>query len=233
VHTYLIYGFPGQPAADIVDSAEFCRQLFASGLVDSAFWHRFVLTRHSRMYREWKEGKRPGLKPVDRTWSFANNDLSFEGEEAFDRFDAPLAASLDAWMEGADLDRPLSAWFGRSAPKATIGRDFVESLIASAEAALDEASFDPKGRAYWIAGAPAARASESKEGGSCLAWAYRGELRSVELPRLAAPAAQEAAAILSSPQLGIEGRPYAALEAELALPRPVMAELLSAGLVVV
>jgi hypothetical protein len=185
------------------------------------------------MYREWKEGKRPGLKPVDRTWSFANNDLSFEGEEVFDRFDAPLAASLDAWMEGTDLDKPLSAWFGRSAPQATIGRDFVESLIASAESALDEVPPDPKGRAYWIAGAPTARASGSKEGGLRLAWAYRGELRSVELPRLAASAAQEAAVILSSPHLGIEGRPYAALEAELALPRPVMAELLSAGLVVV
>jgi hypothetical protein len=233
VHTYLIYGFPGQPAADIADSAEFCRQLFASGLVDSAFWHRFVLTRHSRMYREWKDGGRPGLKPVDRAWSFANNDLSFEGEGAFDRFDAPLAASLDAWMEGVDLERPLSAWFGRSAPKAAIGRDFVESLIASAEESLDEVPPDPKGKAYWIAGAPAAKASGSKEGGSRLVWAYRGELRSVELPGSEVAAAQEVAALLSSPRLGTEGRPYAALEAELALPRPVMAELLSAGLVVV
>ncbi|MCX7028221.1 MAG: radical SAM protein [Spirochaetes bacterium] len=139
VHAYLIYGFPGQPAADIVDSAEFCRQLFASGLIDSAFWHRFVLTRHSRMYKEWKDGKRPELRPVDRALSFANNDLSFESEAGFDRFDAPLAAALVSWMEGNGLDKPASAWFGRGSPEASIAGDFAESLIASAEEALDGA----------------------------------------------------------------------------------------------
>ena len=232
VHTYLIYGFPGQTAADIVDSAEFCRQLFASGLVDSAFWHRFVLTRHSRMYREWKEGKRPGLIPSDRAWSFANNDLSFEGERAFDRFDAPLAASLDAWMESAGLAKPLSAWFGRAAPKASIAGDLVESLIASAEAALDEADPDPKGRVYWLGGIPALQARPPEVGRVRLSWAYRGELRSIELPGTEA-AARKAAALLGSPELRIDGRPYAVLETELGLPKSAMVDLLSAGLVVV
>ena len=64
VHAYLIYGFPGQSARDIVDSAEVVRQLFAAGLIDSAFWHRFVLTRHSRMMADYEAGNRPGLKPV-------------------------------------------------------------------------------------------------------------------------------------------------------------------------
>ena len=230
VHTYLIYGFPGQAAADIVDSAEFCRQLFAAGLVDSAFWHRFVLTRHSRMYREWKEGRRPALVPVDRPWSFANNDLSFEGERAFDRFDAPLAASLDSWMEGAALDKPLSAWFGRTAPKTSINGDLVESLIASAEAALDRALPDPKGRAFWVAGLPAFE--EAGAGMARLTWAYRGEFRSSGLT-LPMDAARKAAAILASPGFRVEGRSYAALEAELDLPESVLAELRSAGLTVV
>jgi hypothetical protein len=167
---------------------------------------------------------------MDRAWSFANNDLAFEGEGAFDGFDAPLAASLGAWMEGEGLEKPLSAWFGRGAPKASIGRDFVESLIAAAETNLDEARPDPKGRAYWIGGAPAAEAAAS--GGSRLSWAYRGELLSLDLP-LPASASMRAAALLGSPELCVEGRAYAALEAELALPRQAMDELLAAGLVIV
>ena len=237
VHAYLIYGFPGQPFADIVDSAEFCRQLFASGLVDSAFWHRFVLTRHSRMYREWREGKRPELKPLDREWSFANNDLSFEGERAFERFDAPLAAALAAWMEGAELEKPASAWFGKTTPKASIAVDCVESLIAKAEEALDGEIPSPKGRAHWIAGRPIVTES--------LVWTYRGERCSLTIPGLGKVAAgavasaevsavaEAVAAILSSPKLSLSGMPYAELVARLGLPVPAMTELLSSGLVVV
>ncbi|MFA5852202.1 MAG: radical SAM protein [Spirochaetales bacterium] len=228
VHAYLIYGFPGQLASDIVDSAEFCRQLFASGLVDSAFWHRFVLTRHSRMYRQWKDRKRPELKPLDRPWRFANNDLSFEGEAAFDRFDAPLAASLAAWMEGGDLEKTASSWFGRGSPKTSLAGDFVETLIASAEAELDAAPPSLKARAHWIAGLPAVGSAES--GNASLTWAYRGELRTVELPRAVAEATRAA---LSAPSLSLAGIPYADLNAELRLPASAMAELLSAGLVVV
>jgi hypothetical protein len=224
VHAYLIYGFPGQSRADIVDSAEFCRQLFTSGLVDSAFWHRFVLTRHSRMFREWKDGKRPQLKPVDRPWTFANNDFSFEGESAFDRFDAPIAASLAAWMEGRDLEKPAAAWFGRGS--ASIAPDFVESLIASAEDALDNSTPSPDSRAFWIAGIPAIKTAA--KGKSELSWAYRGEIVSIQM---SATTAGRAASILASPMLGVEGMHFAELEKQLALPESDMSFLLSAGLV--
>ncbi|MCE1196301.1 hypothetical protein LWX53_07370, partial [bacterium] len=225
VHAYLIYGFPGQPAADIVDSAEFCRQLFASGLVDSAFWHRFVLTRHSRMHRQWRDGERPELKPIDRPWSFANNDLAFEGERAFDRFDAPLAASLAAWMEGAELERPASTWFGRNAPRASIAPDFVETLIEKAEAALDAEEPATGARAHWIAGIPSLK--EADRGPARLSWAYRGEMVSLQLSRADAARAAE---ILSAPELGYRGAPYAELAARLALPPEAMAELRASGL---
>ncbi len=235
VHAYLIYGFPGQRVSDIVDSAEFCRQLFASGLVDSAFWHRFVLTRHSRMHREWRDGKRPELKPLDREWRFANNDLSFEGEKLFDRFDAPLAAALAAWMEGVNLEKPVAAWFGRGTPKASIAFDHVESLIAKAEVALDSEPPSPKGRAHWVAGRPmltkAGQGSAAERGASSLVWTCRGERYSIELPLMAA--AEAAASLLSSPELSLSGIPYAELEARLGLPAAAMAELLASGLVVV
>ena len=139
VHAYLIYGFPGQDRGSIVDSAEVCRQLFASGLIDSAFWHRFVLTRHSRMYREWRDGGRPGLGPRDESRPFASNDLAFEGEEAYDEYDGPLAAVLESWMRGSAADEPA----GRSLEEAglrgasragSIEPGLAESLIAAAEA---------------------------------------------------------------------------------------------------
>jgi len=169
VHSYLIYGFPGQSGRDIVDSAEVVRQLFAAGLVDSAFWHRFVLTRHSRMMVEYRQGGRRDLRPLEAVAAnapgrdapvataeggtgrtadlpavatpaaaaalrsaepgapaataaamqpgatggrlFAANDLGFEGEEAFDVYDAPLVSSLEAWMQGEELERPAASWF--------------------------------------------------------------------------------------------------------------------------
>ena len=171
VHTYLIYGFPGQIEKDILESAEFCRQLFVAGLVDSAFWHRFVLTRHSRMYREWKDGKRPELKPIDKPWTFANNDLSFEGYARFDRYDEMLASSLEAWMDGRDLDVP----FFPSPP------DFVESLISQAEERLDAKAPNPNARLFWIAGSPFMESGDPAKSPVKIRWAYRGELESLAL----------------------------------------------------
>jgi hypothetical protein len=54
IHAYLIYGYWDEDEQEIVDSAEILRQFFAAGLLDSAFWHRFVLTRHSRLFAEWR-----------------------------------------------------------------------------------------------------------------------------------------------------------------------------------
>lgn len=223
IHTYLIYGFPDQPEADIIDSAEFCRQLFVSGLVDSAFWHRFVLTRHSRMYREWQEGKRPNLKPIDRPSRFANNDLSFVGEDRFNTFDTPLAASLSAWMEGAELDVPLSRWFGKKAPRPGISENLAESLIAQAESELDATVPNPKGRAFWIAG-------EMYASSRGLIWAYRGSLETLKLNRAKA---HDVRAIINSPELSAGKLSYSELSIRLALPEQALQTLLSAGLVVV
>ncbi|HTX74212.1 MAG TPA: radical SAM protein [Rectinemataceae bacterium] len=177
VHAYLIYGFPGQGAADIIDSAELCRQLFAAGLVDSAFWHRFVLTRHSPLYRDWKRGRLPGLKPSDSPRPFADNDLSFEGEDQFDGFDGPLVEALAAWMAGLELDRPAAAWFAAPGtapvPESSVPPDRVETLIAQAESEFDSAGHRDGSTLHWVAGAPLVRDP------STLVWAYRGGLETL------------------------------------------------------
>ncbi|HUW41154.1 MAG TPA: radical SAM protein [Rectinemataceae bacterium] len=197
VHAYLIYGFPDQDEGEILDSAEFCRQLFAAGLVDSAFWHRFVLTRHSRMYGEWKAGARPALRPLDAPRAFADNDLAFEGEERFDRFEEPLAAALAAWMGGEALDRPAADWFGarRAAagsgraertrtPRATTPSGLVESLIARAERELAEARPRADSTLRWLAGTPLLRPIRGETGAppmAILTWAYRGAMEELIL----------------------------------------------------
>ncbi|HET7839759.1 MAG TPA: radical SAM protein [Rectinemataceae bacterium] len=202
VHAYLIYGFPGQDEAEIVDSAEVCRQLFASGLIDSAFWHRFVLTRHSRMYAEWREGGRPSLKPLDRPHRFADNDLGFEGESGYDRFEQPLSASLAAWMAGAELDRRADRWFpvrGRSKPP-RVSATLIEDLIAEAGKRQDEARTSAEGRVFWLGGAALADGQNPGR----VTWAYRGELEELRLGAGAALRVAEAISRLRAEDAGLQ-----------------------------
>jgi hypothetical protein len=116
-HAYLIYGFPGQSDQDIADSAEMVRALLSEGLVDSAFWHKFVLTRHSRIYARWERGEVPALSPIVPPSRFAVNDLRFKGEEYYDRWTAPLDAALAAWADRGELELPLAAFLPKGLPK--------------------------------------------------------------------------------------------------------------------
>ena len=52
VHAYLMYGFPTQTEQETVNAMEVVRQMFEAGILTSGFWHRFVLTRHSRVYAD-------------------------------------------------------------------------------------------------------------------------------------------------------------------------------------
>jgi radical SAM superfamily enzyme YgiQ (UPF0313 family) len=47
VHTYLMYGFPGETMQETIDALELVRQMFSEGLIQSAFWHRYAMTVHS------------------------------------------------------------------------------------------------------------------------------------------------------------------------------------------
>lgn len=117
VHAYLIYGFPGQTHQDIADSAEMVRVLLAEGLIDSAFWHRFVLTRHSRLYADWLAGNKQELKPLQHTNSFANNDLRFAGETDYDVWTEILDSSLTVWSDQGRTDWPLQKFLPKNLPK--------------------------------------------------------------------------------------------------------------------
>ena len=120
VHAYLMYGFPTQTDQETLDSAEVVRQLFQARLLSSAFWHRFVLTRHAPIFADpgaW------GVQVVGAEGPFASNDLAHLDPKGgdHDRWDEVLPAWLGQWMLGQALDTPLH---GTSHPV-----DFVASLL--------------------------------------------------------------------------------------------------------
>ncbi len=112
VHAYLMYGFPTQTEQETVDAMEVVRQMFESGILSSAFWHRFVLTRHSAVYQNpLKYGIE--IPPLPAGKLFATNDIPHidkTGANA-DRFDRGLVHAVQAWMSAKDFDRPVHIWF--------------------------------------------------------------------------------------------------------------------------
>jgi hypothetical protein len=143
VHAYLMYGFPTETEQETLDAMEVVRQLFEAGVLDSAFWHRFVLTRHSGMHGHGAEyGFTQG--PPGR---FATNDVPHDDGLDHDRFDAPLVAALDAWMRGEALDRPVTTWFDRAVPEPAVPTALVREALAQAQAA-------PGATLVWIGARP-------------------------------------------------------------------------------
>ena len=151
VHAYMIYGYWWEKEQDLINSMETLRQFYVNGLLDSCFWHKFVLTRHSRVYKEWKEGKIPDLKPIDPQEKknaplFAKNGLHFEGEKRSEKYGNALDFSLNQWMHGQDLERNVQKWFDFPVVKPSVGRDFISRLVEKYEKKRDQtfASSDGK-----------------------------------------------------------------------------------------
>ncbi len=147
VHAYLMYGFPTQTDQETADALETVRQLFVAGVLDSAFWHRFVLTRHSRIFAE---PERYGVRCAPHPGAFALNDIPHEDPEGgdHDAWDEPLAQGLEAWMLGRGLEEPCDRWLPPGAPRPRVPSDRIRR-------ALDRAATDPPPRArlVWLGGA--------------------------------------------------------------------------------
>ena len=176
VHSYMIFGFWNQSEQDLIDSMETLRQLFAEGLIDSAFWHKFSLTKHSTVFREWKEGKHPELKPVIPKNRFAENDLGFEGEHKSEKYALPLNEALNLWMDGKNLNKNVESYFPFRMPKPSIPKNFVQNLIQKYEEKRDSAfrkTSCANERFVWIGGKPVILAGKNC---SQLCWSYMGEL---------------------------------------------------------
>lgn len=137
VHSYLMYGFPGQKEVEIIDALENVRQLFKAGLIDSAFWHQFALTAHSPV------GLNPEKFGVEITGpakgSFARNDLFFDDKMNYDPSDYSLGlkSALSGYMTGNGLSKPVNSWFDFKTPKTTVKKNFIKSLTTNLHRNLD------------------------------------------------------------------------------------------------
>lgn len=124
VHTYLMYGFPTETLQESINALETVRRLFAEGLVQSAFWHRYAMTCHSPSGCEAEKfgARRKTLVPN----TFCNNEVDWEaiGQEG----DSPFPYDIDAvgeglrfalynYMNGIGFDTPLHRWFSIPVPK--------------------------------------------------------------------------------------------------------------------
>lgn len=181
IHSYMIFGFWNQNEQDLINSMETLRQMFESGLLDSAFWHKFTLTKHSTVYQEYLQGKHPGLIIIPQKENqFAKNDLHYEGEKKYEKYSDALNAALELWMHGEKLSKPVESYFPFKMPRPSIAKDYVNSLIAKYENNRDKKftklpEENSKEKCVWLGGVPILL----KSGGQNqiqLAWTYMGEL---------------------------------------------------------
>ena len=118
VHTYLMYGFPTETLEETFDALENVRKMFDEGIVQSAFWHRYAMTCHSRS----------GISPQDfsarRTSEphpFCNNEIDWQplaDTEEGNQFDYDieevgrgLRMATFNYMNDLGLDQPIKLWF--------------------------------------------------------------------------------------------------------------------------
>ncbi len=133
VHAYLMYGFPTQTEQETIDSLEMVRQMFAAGILQSAFWHQFAMTAHSPV------GLAPSKfgvkKETELIGTFANNDIVHIDETGaeHDTFSFGLKKSLLNYMHGALLDEPLHKWFDFKTPKPSVPANYIEKVLDAEE----------------------------------------------------------------------------------------------------
>lgn len=179
VHAYMIYGFWNDTAQNIINSMETLRQFFEAGLLDSAFWHKFILTKNSRVMDEWKRGLHPELKPIFPAGKsiFAGNCLHFEGEKRFAKWGRPLDAALSSWMQGRRLEQPVRKWFDFDVPSPAISKDFIQSSISRYEKRKSAPAKEIDGREiYWLGSRPVNVSAHAGKTSS-YTWFYMQEMQ--------------------------------------------------------
>ncbi|WP_028536021.1 B12-binding domain-containing radical SAM protein [Paludibacterium yongneupense] len=131
VHAYLMYGFPTQTVQDTVDALEYVRQLFASGCIQSGYFHRFACTVHSPVGKNPEEyGIR--LKPLP-PGAFARNDVDFIDPTGVDHsvLGQALNKALYNFMHGIGLDTDVRSWFGGRVPRPRVARNVIERALGA------------------------------------------------------------------------------------------------------
>ncbi len=150
VHAYLMYGFPTQTAQETIDSLEMVRQMFESGVLQSAFWHQFAMTAHSPV------GMYPEQFSVSRATSaigtFANNDIVHHDAGGADHelFSYGLKKSLFNYMHGICFENPLQSWFEHKVPRTKVDPSFIKTAINTDDSFLVK----PDAKLVWLGSKP-------------------------------------------------------------------------------
>ena len=137
VHAYLMYGFPTQTAQETIDALEVVRQLFENKLLQSAFWHRFVMTVHSPV------GLNPEKYKVTEISSgrssFANNDSPHKDPTGCNHGDYSygLKKALYNYMHEMCFDFHLSEWFDFRVPKTRIYSHLISDILQKRKDKID------------------------------------------------------------------------------------------------
>jgi hypothetical protein len=128
-HAYLMYGFPSQTMQETVDALELVRQLFAAGLLDSAFWHRFALTAHSPIFQGLENF--PKIFPRIGKSGFARNEVPFRDPVRCDheRLGKGLRAAIYNYMHGVGLDADVRDWFDFRVPRPRVAFNRVLQVL--------------------------------------------------------------------------------------------------------
>jgi hypothetical protein len=129
LHAYLMYGFPTQTEQETIDSLEMVRQLFETGVLQSAFWHLFTMTAHSPVGLD--PDKYKVIKQTKEIGTFANNDIVHidpTGAE-HELFGYGLKKALLNYMHGACFDFPLHKWFDFKTPKTTVAPNYIATAL--------------------------------------------------------------------------------------------------------
>ena len=111
VHTYLMYGFPTQTVGELFDSLKRVREMFAEGLIQSAFWHRFAMTVHAPA---GIQAESYNARRIDeRANPFANNEVPFVEDNGveWEKYTEGLNLATYNYMRGAGFDIGVKNWF--------------------------------------------------------------------------------------------------------------------------
>lgn len=149
IHAYLMFGFPSQTNLELVNSLEYVRQFFQNRLIQSGFWHQFILTIHSPIAKNAAKYK---IEIVDSSLKpFANNNISHIDYSNIDyeKFSPGLKKAIYNFMHGIGFGYPLQYWFDFIIPETTINPNSVQNM-------LDYKNYLLKlnEKVIWIAGEP-------------------------------------------------------------------------------
>jgi radical SAM superfamily enzyme YgiQ (UPF0313 family) len=163
VHAYLMYGFPTQTAQETIDSLEMVRQMFAAGILQSAFWHQFTMTAHSPVGLEPE--KYFVKKANNNAITFANNDVEHIDETGTNHSDYSfgLKKSLHNFMHYIGFDFPLNKWFDFKVPKTFVEPNYIANVINEVDYTLQK----PTSKIIFIGNQPSCSIiTKSKKGSS-------------------------------------------------------------------